>query len=176
MLAPRQQAPVLLPAYVDLWSQTSPLPAADPEVSLFLHGKTAAPPDVQVVWRADLDGVFARRDLDGACEILRLLPPSALEACSVPLASVRAWLARMPAPAELADLEGREAATAGRESERAPVRPVLRWAGGGRAGHAVRAARPHRARRHDRGAGPLRGLRPLRLAARAGGACCARSG
>jgi len=40
----RPDAPVLMPAYLDLWSQTSPRPAADPDIGLFLHGarRTAA--------------------------------------------------------------------------------------------------------------------------------------
>ena len=36
--APKAPAPVLMPAYLDLWSQTSPPSAADPDVGLFLHG------------------------------------------------------------------------------------------------------------------------------------------
>jgi CRISPR-associated endonuclease/helicase Cas3 len=53
LLAPRKSAPILLPAYVDLWSQTSPPPAADPEPALFLHGPETGPADVTIVWRAD---------------------------------------------------------------------------------------------------------------------------
>ena len=35
-------------------SQTSPEPAVSPDPSVFLHGPETGPPDVQVVWRADL--------------------------------------------------------------------------------------------------------------------------
>src|SRR5207248_9358402 len=54
--------PVLLPAYADLWSHTSPIPNADPEVALFLHGPDRSPASVQIVWRADIH----RRDLVSA--------------------------------------------------------------------------------------------------------------
>ena len=67
LLAPsaRQDAPVMLPAYVDLWCQTSPRPSPDPDVPLFIHGPQAAAPDVQVCWRADLvdDQHLTRRKL-----------------------------------------------------------------------------------------------------------------
>src|SRR5690606_10386060 len=55
---PDRHAPVVLPAYLDQWSQTNPTPYADPDVSLFLHGipqdTRSTVPDVQVVWRADV--------------------------------------------------------------------------------------------------------------------------
>jgi CRISPR-associated endonuclease/helicase Cas3 len=51
LAAPTADAPVLLPAYADLWSCTSPIPNADPEVALFLHGADRSPAMVQVVWR-----------------------------------------------------------------------------------------------------------------------------
>lgn len=38
MVAPKEHAPVLLPAYLDLWMQTSPAPTVVPDVSLWLHG------------------------------------------------------------------------------------------------------------------------------------------
>jgi CRISPR-associated endonuclease/helicase Cas3 len=55
-LAPRSDAPVLLPRDVTLWSRTTPVPAVDPEVSLYLHGPGRGRGDVEIVWRADLDG------------------------------------------------------------------------------------------------------------------------
>ncbi len=51
--SPRPRAPVLLPAHIDTWVQTEPIPEPDPDVSLFLHGPQRAA-DVQIVWRADL--------------------------------------------------------------------------------------------------------------------------
>jgi len=43
-----ENAPALLPAYADFWSQTSPIPNADPEVALFLHGPNRSPASVQI--------------------------------------------------------------------------------------------------------------------------------
>ena len=53
LVAPRARAPTLMPAYLDLWVQTSPPPAADPEVDLFLHGTERSSPEVSIVWRSD---------------------------------------------------------------------------------------------------------------------------
>ncbi len=46
LVAPKEHAPVLLPAYLDLWMQTSPSPAVVPDVSLWLHGPKSGPADV----------------------------------------------------------------------------------------------------------------------------------
>lgn len=95
LAAPREQVPVLMPAYLDLWSQTSPPPASDPEVGLFLHGVERAFPEVSIVWRGDVTEV----DLKQGAEIdlnalLSLVPPRAAEMVEVPLWSARAWLRR----------------------------------------------------------------------------------
>ena len=89
LLAPRTDAPVLFPAYVDAWAQTSPAPAPDSDVSLFLHGPQRGEPDVQVCWRADLPG----DDPQSWAEIISLCPPSSSECMSVPIGLVRAWFA-----------------------------------------------------------------------------------
>ena len=52
-LAPTPNAPILLPAHLDLLCQTAPTPRPEPDVSLYLHGKHG-PPEVRVVWRCDL--------------------------------------------------------------------------------------------------------------------------
>ena len=49
LVARPQTAPVLLPAHLDAWAQTSPLPAADPDVALWLHGPKKDVADVQIV-------------------------------------------------------------------------------------------------------------------------------
>ncbi len=134
LLPPRKQAPVLFPAYIDKWSATRPAPAADPAVPLFLHGPDTAPPEVSVVWRADVHkeeneqkkkkarAEDARED-QGDAAALRLLPPTAPEGVNVPLPAVRAWLRRQPGGADMADVEGGAAAeTAGRGGLR-----VWRW-------------------------------------------------
>ena len=73
----------MVPAYADLWSQTSPIPNADPEVSLFLHGADRSPASVQIIWRADI----ADDDLDDrdrVAALLELIPPRSAEAIDTP--------------------------------------------------------------------------------------------
>ncbi|RIL06271.1 MAG: CRISPR-associated endonuclease Cas3'' [Proteobacteria bacterium] len=127
LAAPRARAPVLLPAYLDLWMQTSPEPAVVPDVSLFLHGPDSGPADVQVVWRVDLLEEHLNRDDGSATAIVEAVRPSALEAVSVPFAAARRWLAEEASATEFADVpcaagESRSIARSGRR--------VLRWRGG----------------------------------------------
>ena len=51
--APSADAPVMLPAHVDCWAQTTPEPRPSPDVAHFLHGPRESVPDVQACWRAD---------------------------------------------------------------------------------------------------------------------------
>ena len=88
---PPTSAPVLIPEYLDLWSQNrADGPAFD--ISVFLHG-VQQERDVQVVWR-DLD---LARDRPFLKSLLKALPPSSLEAVSVPLRELRGWLGDRPA-------------------------------------------------------------------------------
>jgi len=90
LLAPKPNAPTLLPAYLDLWVQTSPPPSQLPDVSLWLHGPNSGPPDVQVVWRADLtEEVLQRKDAEAATAIVSAVRPSGLEAMRLPFALAR---------------------------------------------------------------------------------------
>lgn len=95
LLAPsaKLDAPVMLPAYVDFWCQTSPRPAPDPDVLLFLHGQQRGEPDVQVCWRGDLteDGNMKSTHW---CDVVSLLPPTSAECMTVPLSRARRWLAQ----------------------------------------------------------------------------------
>lgn len=127
LLAPKANAPTLLPAYLDLWSQTSPAPSQVPDVSLWLHGPTSGPADVQVIWRADLsEDVLQRGEVEAATAIVTAVRPSSLEAMSLPFATVRAWLAGQSAH-DLGDTEG--AAPEEDEQPTAPGRRALRWRG-----------------------------------------------
>jgi CRISPR-associated endonuclease/helicase Cas3 len=133
MVAPRTHAPVLLPAYLDLWMQTSPAPAVVPDVSLWLHGPKSGPADVQVVWRTDLSeddlaDAFNAKEGDSAKElpvaIVAAVRPSSLEAISLPFVAVKRWL-RGKDVGDVADVEG----TFGEDRERGNGRFVLRWDG-----------------------------------------------
>ncbi len=127
LLAPKPNAPTLLPAYLDLWVQTNPAPSQIPDVSLWLHGPSSGPADVQVVWRADLsEEALRQKDLETATAIVASVRPSNLEAMSLPFMTARRWLANQPT-GDIADTEGTaleksdELATAGR--------CALRWHG-----------------------------------------------
>ncbi len=122
LLAPKLNAPTLLPAYLDLWAQTSPAPSQLPDVSLWLHGPTSGPADVQVIWRADLtEDVLERKDVEAATAIVAAVRPSSLEAMSLPFVTARAWLGNQTVR-ELGDTEGasldesEEPKTAGRRA------------------------------------------------------------
>jgi CRISPR-associated endonuclease/helicase Cas3 len=97
LLAPRADAPVMFPAYVDAWAQTSPAPAPDPDVTLFLHGPQRGEPEVQVCWRADLPDEANR---DAWTQVVGLCPPSSPECMPVPIGVIRAWLTRKDASDE----------------------------------------------------------------------------
>lgn len=127
LLAPKPNAPTLLPAYLDLWAQTSPAPSQVPDVSLWLHGPRSGPADVQIVWRADLsEDVLQREDLEAATAIVTAVRPSSLEAVSLPFATARAWIAGQSAR-DLGDTEG---ATPDEDKEpTASGRRALRWRG-----------------------------------------------
>lgn len=131
LAAERLDAPVVMPAYLDLWSQTSPRPAADPEVSLFLHGKERTTRGVSIVWRGDI----SESDLtDGGIdlkELLRLVPPRTAETLEVPLWTARAWLSRAMdgVPEDMSDAPEREADEQGAAGARKTGRPAFRWVG-----------------------------------------------
>lgn len=122
LMAEKAAAPVLMPAYLDLWSQTNPAPAVDPDPALFLHGADAGPEDVQIVWRADIPE--PKKNGGSITEPLSHAPPVAAEAVSVPLSAARRWLRRRDQGEWIADVEG----TAGEEDRDAgsPTGPVWR--------------------------------------------------
>jgi CRISPR-associated endonuclease/helicase Cas3 len=129
LLAPKPNAPTLLPAYLDLWAQTSPTPSQLPDVSLWLHGPQSAPPDVQVIWRADLTEEMLRGgDVDAATAIVSAVRPSGLEAVSLPYAVARAWLANASVD-DCSDAEGATSGTDDSDSLLAGGRPALCWRG-----------------------------------------------
>jgi CRISPR-associated endonuclease/helicase Cas3 len=125
-LSPKDDAPILLPAHLDLWSQTSPIPGADPEVSLYLHGTSRQPDSTVVAWRADIDP-----DKLGDNDVRRLLtlvPPRAGETIELPLWAVRRWLMKSGKALDfLADAAG--TAPEGDEIVGRQSRRVFLWKG-----------------------------------------------
>jgi CRISPR-associated endonuclease/helicase Cas3 len=102
-LAPRPDAPVLLPAHLDLLCQTAPAPAVEPDIGLFLHGKKQSPPEARIIWRAD----FAADNFRSWKETVALCPPVSGEMLAVPLHRLRSWLAKEEAEGEgESDVEG----------------------------------------------------------------------
>lgn len=126
-LSPKDDAPVLLPAHLNLLSHTSPIPAADPEVGLYLHGVRRQPDAVAVVWRADVDPDPPARQ--HVCRLLMLAPPRSAESIELPLWAVRRWLTKAPRPlADLADIPAAEPEeNTGRRLD--SERRVFRWKG-----------------------------------------------
>ena len=82
-----RNAPVLLPAHIDLLSQTGPeAPLID--VSAWLHGTGAGSPDIAIAWRADL----LPEKLESWKEVALLRPPLTGETLEIPLYAARSWL------------------------------------------------------------------------------------
>jgi CRISPR-associated endonuclease/helicase Cas3 len=134
LVAPKPEAPSLLPAYLDLWMQTAPAAAAVPDASLWLHGPRSGPADVQVIWRADLTEADLEAALSGTADdaargrpvaIVASVRPSSLEAISLPFAAARRWLSDL-APSEIADVE---VSIDARAEEGGAPGSALRWAG-----------------------------------------------
>lgn len=121
-LAPKPDAPILFPAYLDLLCQTSPTPHPEPDVPLFLHGKDRGAPEARVVWRADLTW----ETMDKWVEVISLCPPNSGEMLSVPLFHLRRWLSDRNAAGEDADVEGMET---GGEEKTQRGEPYLLWRG-----------------------------------------------
>jgi len=118
-------APVMLPAHVDCWVQTSPVPTPDPDVSLFLHGPQRGAPEIQVLWRCDLGD-----DETKWIETVALCPPSSVECMPVPLHVFRKWLQEnKQADVDLTDVETSRASEQSRDRGLLRHRTVLRWCG-----------------------------------------------
>ena len=124
--APSLNAPVMLPAHVDCWGQTAPVPEPSPDIALFLHGPRESAADVHVCWRAGLDLVNERGE---ALDMLRRCPPSSSESLPVPVGVFRKWLAGEDVKDDSADVEGVQS-DAGVTSEPSSIeRNVVRWGG-----------------------------------------------
>lgn len=135
LLAPKAHAPILLPAHLDAWVQTSPAPTPDPDISLWLHGPERGAPDVQIVWRADLTEGVLRAALDSddisdaVIAMVDALPPVTSESLTVPFVAAKRWLEGLPEPG-FADVEGEAIPD---DQPRGPLpgheRPAVLWKG-----------------------------------------------
>ncbi len=96
LLAPATDAPVLMPAHIDMLCQTAPRPTPEPDVAAYLHGPDRDPPEIHVCWRADLDLSLlnnGRVNLEEAwSSAVEACPPSSAECLAVPLRLFRKWL------------------------------------------------------------------------------------
>jgi len=127
VIAEKAEAPVLLPAHLGLLSQTWPVPLADPDIGLYLHGPSRVPDAITVVWRADIDP--EAQDAYAMRRLLTLAPPRSAEAIGLPVWTVRKWL-RGAAGADdaLADVAAPEPEEEQR-STHSSSRRAFRWKG-----------------------------------------------
>ncbi len=122
-------APVMLPAHVDCWVQTSPEPEPSPDVALFLRGPERGAADVQVCWRADIDVQTPEAEA-ASKEALVFCPPAAAECMPVPVGTFKRWMAGEAADDEGTDVEATAEDEAVARSElRGEKRRVVRWRG-----------------------------------------------
>jgi len=107
--APSPDAPVMLPAHVDLLCQTAPRPTPDPDVAIFLHGPQRHVPEARVVFRADLVETTEQHWRQKWRDAVALLPPLTAEALTLPLWLIRQWLTNQePNVADLSDVESQQ--------------------------------------------------------------------
>lgn len=124
MLSPKSDAPILMPAHLDLLSQTSPIPAADPDVALYLHGPSRQPDAITAIWRADVNPAWKDQDV---IRLLTLVPPRTGEAIELPLWVVRRWLSEdIHTPDTLADVPSAAREKSGQNRK---GREAFRWRG-----------------------------------------------
>ena len=115
-----------LEPHLRMLARTSPRPRVEPDLDLLLHGPDRMPGDVSIIWRQDVDA----EDAMFSSEILRLVPPTAIEACQVPLWELRAWLGGDDQPTDAGDVEGAIALKQPKWSRATTdSRRVLRWDG-----------------------------------------------
>ena len=125
LCAPVTDAPVVFPAYCDLWCQTGPKPCVSPEPGIFLHGPQSGEPDVLFVWRADLDPEHP----ETWSETVALCPPVSGEALPLPIGQARAWLAADEMSGDQSDIESAFEVKDKKSAEASGGKTVLRWRG-----------------------------------------------
>lgn len=94
LLSPHLDAPILMPAHLDGWAQTAPVPSPDSNPALWLHGPTRTQADVQILWRHLHPALEVG---SGAVfDLLDAIRPSSLETISIPIAAAKNWLSGLP--------------------------------------------------------------------------------
>ncbi len=144
LVPPLRAAPVMLPSHLDAWARTQPAPALEPDVSRWLHGIQEGDPEVQLLWREDIQEHWLteagqnesprppREDCDRvAAAHVESCPPVASEALSLPLSAARRWLRGEP-EGEAFDVEGVSGDGGDASPDRRPWRAV-RWSADGNA-------------------------------------------
>ncbi len=117
--------PLLLPAHLDALAQTNPKPACEPDIALFLHGRREGEPDIQVVWRADLNNGNAEHWPD----IVSLCPPVSAEAMQVPISAFKRWFCSAGQDDADSDIEGVGGTEDDETEVGGPARMALWWCG-----------------------------------------------
>lgn len=149
LVPPNPHAPVLLPLHLDRWVQTSQRSAdSEPDVAAWLHGleDSERVPDVQLVWRADLDvSLFSpeahqahREIVDEVKARVEACPPLSGESLGVTIGDFRRWAHGSQVDPTTSDVPGREDPTEFARDD-GPTLLYLRWSGEG--GVFVKASR-----------------------------------
>lgn len=125
LCAPTADAPLLLPAHLDLLAQTNPPPDPSPDVGELLHGLGSRSADVTIVWRADLEPGSEATWTDR----VTIQPPSVGEGCPVPIWAARKWLESSHTPDPFGDIEGLDQDYEAADGATGTKRRVLRWRG-----------------------------------------------
>lgn len=119
LVAPKDEAPIVLQTHMDAWVQTDPDPVVQPLLEDFLHGKEhEVAPEVSIVWRKDTKP-----------EVLRLVPPRQVEFMQVPIGAAKAWLSKAD-EVDVSDVPA-QATQASVFNDRL-AEPIYRWKGMGK--------------------------------------------
>ncbi|WP_218934480.1 type I-G CRISPR-associated helicase/endonuclease Cas3g [Rosistilla ulvae] len=141
LAAPAPNAPVLMPAHLDMLCQTSPRPIPEPDVAMFLHGTDNTLAEVRVCWRADLEFPAKPNNDQGYdkhqqlwTEAVAACPPSSAELLSVPLHALKQWIRGEDQPDSTSDVLGEAEPEAEKRnstatSDNARYRCLLVWQG-----------------------------------------------
>ena len=125
--APSETAPIMLPAHIDCWAQTSPRPFWVPDIGQFLHGPAKSTPDVQICWRTGMN----LYDKEETIQLLRMCPPNSAETITVPFRIFMNWLNGESNGAQHAEVDTDVEGDSEYSEPKEPAwrTPVVRWQG-----------------------------------------------